>query len=265
MSPASGPVASRRRLRLAAPRMEALDPASADPIERQVYRVIRQTLISGAVSPGDKLSCRSLALALGVSAMPVREALKRLEADGVVESRAQSAFVVRGMTRSEYEEILQVRLRLEGLATRQAALRMTPGLITSLKRLSRTLPRAHDGVELLKHNYRMHFFLYQCAQMPYALGLIETIWLRMGPALNQVYGNLPVEADYPPHDAIIEALEAGDPDAAEAALRTDLLEAAEVIAPLLAGELSGGSGGPSASRHHPPRRSGSGQAHKLAT
>jgi GntR family colanic acid and biofilm gene transcriptional regulator len=235
MPDTSQAVARRRRPRLQAPALEALEVGDELSLERQVYRSIRQTLMSGAVAPGDKLSSRSVGIALGVSSMPVREALKRLEAEGVVESRAKSAFVVKGLTRAEYRQVLEVRLSLEGLAVRAAARHISSTQLTAVRRLARMVPMSRSGVEVLKHNFRFHFYVYQAAAMPYLLGVIESIWLRMGPALNQAYAELPVAAEYEPHDAMIAALSAHDPQAAEAALRRDLLDASERVAPLLEG------------------------------
>ena len=78
-----------------APEIEALDSESDEPIERQIYLALRRSLMSGAILPGSRISSRSIASSLGVSAMPVREALKRLESDGAMKSSAKSCFVNR--------------------------------------------------------------------------------------------------------------------------------------------------------------------------
>lgn len=82
--------------------LEPLDAASDGPIDRQVYHAIRRSLMAGLIQPGSKLSIRPIAGALGVSAMPVREALKRLDADGILQSAAKSAYVVLTLSREEY-------------------------------------------------------------------------------------------------------------------------------------------------------------------
>ncbi|MBL8583980.1 MAG: GntR family transcriptional regulator, partial [Rhizobiaceae bacterium] len=94
---------ARRRGRppSSAPDLVSVDSALVEPVERQVYRSIRQGLMSGVIAPGAVLTSRSLAAQLLVSPQPVRDALKRLEADGILESRPQSGFFLRGLTADE--------------------------------------------------------------------------------------------------------------------------------------------------------------------
>src|SRR5579859_5031189 len=108
------------RLPIPAPELELLDVDSREPMDRRVYRALRRSLMSGAILPGARVSTRSIASALGVSAMPVREALKRLESDGALRSSAQSAFIVNELSRVEFREILLIRLHLETMLAREA-------------------------------------------------------------------------------------------------------------------------------------------------
>ncbi len=227
----------RGRMKLLAPDMEELDLTQSDvSLERQVYLVLRKAFMAGAVSSGAQLSSRSLATALGVSSMPVREALKRLESDGVVEGRLKSAFVVRQLSKREFRETLEVRLRLEGLLARTAALHVDRAAIKVIERLHRQLTSISGGGDwdrLLSLNYRWHFEIYKSAGLPYTLSLVENIWLKIGPALRKVQNEYAGTNVYDHHEAILEALKAGDADAAELALRTDLLAAADAVEKLL--------------------------------
>ncbi len=224
----------RRRFRLLAPAgIEPLDPRDGDPVERQVYRAIRGALMAGGVPPGGKLSSRGLAEALGVSATPVREALKRLEAEGAVESRDRSAIYVLELTREAYREVLEVRLRLEGLAARQSAAGFDRAAMKQAVALDKRLRGARGASEFLSWNFRFHFFIYQRANSPYLLSLIENTWLKIGPSLNRFIAEVEQEETYGAHARILDALDRNDGDAAEAALRDDLVGAAEVIQSLL--------------------------------
>lgn len=200
---------------------------------RQVYERICRAIMSGAFAPGASLSTRSLADRFSVSPMPVREALKRLEADGVVVGRAKSAFVLLDPTTAEFGELLDIRLRLEGLAAAEAARRMDLPTLTRVQALHKQL-ETYDGdlAGLLTLNFAFHFAVYESAGRPVLLAMIERLWLRIGPVLHASagYDAAAVAAN---HALLLDALERGDAPAAEAALGRDLIEAAAEIGPRL--------------------------------
>ena len=219
----------RKRARLCAPEMTLPDASETQPRERQVYQAIREALMSGALEPGARLSSRSIAESLGVSPMPVREALKRLEADYVVKSQAKSGFVVRYLTVPEMREILRIRLQLEGMMIREAALNIPPAAIAKIRKLEKLVANAPDIPTSLARNYEMHFEAYRWANMPTTLRIIENIWLRLGPALHHLGGEYTGTTSHYAHNAMIEGLAARDADAAERALHKDLSDAALVM------------------------------------
>lgn len=221
--------APRGRPRVPPPVLEELDVESDAPIDRQVYQALRRSLMSGAIQPGSRLSSRSIAGALGVSPMPVREALKRLDADGVLHSSAKSAFVVHDLTPDEYREILQIRLRLEGLVVREAAKRIGKAEVEQCSWLLDRMKSAREWRQVLNYNFRMHFLIYRCAQMPYALALIENIWLLVGPALHKVSAAVPLDSAYRHLEELVAALDRNAPDDADAALTSDILMNAEIL------------------------------------
>ena len=223
----------RGRSQTPAPDLAPIDLASSEPAERQVYRSIRQALMQGLVQPGATLTSRSLAQHLNVSTQPVRDALKRLEADGILVGRPQSGFYLREIGQAEFAELTEIRVRLEGLAGRCAAAHITADKITELRgmnALMATLPTAREGLAL---NYRYHFAIYLCSGRPQLLSLIQNLWVRIGPALHHhPYTGRP-ETITGIHDEMIAALAAADGAAAEAAIRRDISEAARLIMPQL--------------------------------
>ncbi|MEM6682770.1 MAG: GntR family transcriptional regulator [Pseudomonadota bacterium] len=227
--------ASRGRPALPPPDLEPLDTDSGLPTDRLVYNAIRKALMSGAIMPGAKLSSRSIANALGVSAMPVREALKRLDADAVLQSTAKSSFKVREITAQHYEEILAIRLPLEGLLTRHAVAHLTANDIAYLRTLIARMETTQDWKALLRDNYSMRFHIYEKANLPYALSLVENIWLRVGPILHE----LNLREEHASHSAqrhhydLVDALEQKNPKLAERALQADILLNAEMLRPRL--------------------------------
>lgn len=216
-----------------APDLEAIDESSPETVERQVYRSIRRALASGHVAPGTSLTSRSLAHALKVSVQPVRDALKRLEADGVLEGRPQSGFFLKSLTQSEYRELTEIRQRLEGLAGRLACQNIDEPTLRVLEQINDKWGRHENSKDALEENYRFHFTIYEKANRPNLLALIENFWVRIGPALHHHPYKISRTATMERHRQIIRALRARDGDAAEAAIADDLGSAAELIVPKL--------------------------------
>ncbi|MDB5511432.1 MAG: GntR family transcriptional regulator, partial [Enterovirga sp.] len=88
----------------------------------RVYDELRELIIGGELAPGDKLSLRSVAETLGVSIMPVREAVSRLVADEALEVLPNRAVTIPVMTRAKFRELTRIRLVIECFAAEQAAL-----------------------------------------------------------------------------------------------------------------------------------------------
>lgn len=204
------------------------------PVDTQVYEHLRRTLASGAIAPGQRLSARSLAETFGLSATPTRVALKQLVAEGVLVGRPRSGFQVAPASADAYRELIAIRCRLEGLAAREAATRLTPGSLKLLERLHRKIAaKTHAEAAYLELNFAFHFTIYRAARMPHLLELIEALWARVGPYLNLAAGFEVQERFIESHQAILTALDRRDGRAAERALRLDLESAAETIMPRL--------------------------------
>lgn len=225
---------SAGRTPIPAPDIEALTFDGKEPIERQVYLTLRRALMSGAMQPGSRISSRSIAASLGISTMPVREALKRLESDGALKSHVKSAFIVPYPTPEEFAEILQIRLRLEIMLARESVEHITAEELSKVQWLQERMNQSKNGRQVLNYNQQMHFAIYNAARMPYALAIVENIWVRIGPALHVVFNSKISHSPFHHHYAIIDGLKSRNADVVEQAIRLDLEEAAEVIEERLA-------------------------------
>ncbi|WP_233208155.1 GntR family transcriptional regulator [Pollutimonas subterranea] len=199
---------------------------------------IKDLLLSGRLMPGEQLSLRSTAEALGVSVMPVREAVYQLVADQALEVAPNRSVRVPTMTREQFKEITDIRLQIEGYAVEQATLKATPALILSLRSLNETLAREMDAPDnnkasIVMLNKEIHFSIYEAAAMPMLLKIIETLWLRIGPILNydiragseRTQNKIAVNH----HIKMIDALEQGIPAEARQALHNDIKGAFDYI------------------------------------
>ncbi|NGM88765.1 GntR family transcriptional regulator [Parapusillimonas sp. SGNA-6] len=192
---------------------------------------IKELLLGGQLMPGEQLSLRSMAEALGVSVMPVRAAVYQLVADQALEVAPNRSVRVPTMTADQFREITAIRLQIEGYAVEEAALHVTPSLVQSLRELNAALSEAMtradtERSEIVRLNKDLHFSVYETAGMPMLIKIIETLWLRIGPVLNydlragseRTEKRIAVEH----HARMIDALADGDAEAARSALRSDI-------------------------------------------
>lgn len=233
----TGRAAAGRR-KATAPNLPRLSPIEGISVERQAYQVLRLALMSGAVQPGAGLTSRSLSEALGVSPTPVREALKRLDADGAVISRNKSAFFVYDPDKIDFTELLEIRLRLEGMAIRLAATKARKADLILLSKINNEYQQILSGSDptsaySLQVNFRFHFELYKLSGSHLLVEMIETLWLRIGPTLQRY---MPAHDDKSIsnfHNRMLQAVANNDPDKAEEALKDDLTTAYMAIIPQL--------------------------------
>lgn len=219
--------------------MEKMQPIVHQTLSAKVYQDLREMIISGQLQPGERLTLAGMAAALGTSAMPVREAISKLAADDAIEILPNKSVRIPVMTRARFQELVVVRLVVEGLAVETAASRITAGQLSRLATLEQAFCREieldePDVNQIIQINKQFHFTAYAAAQMPVLSGLIEGLWLRIGPVLNLDLRNSASRrrSDLPSvkaHRALLEALRAGDGAAAKAALALDINSAAAVI------------------------------------
>jgi len=187
-----------------------------------VERELRDALISGRLRPGEALKIRDLATRLGVSPTPIREALMKLAAERAIEANHARSFRVPVLTREGYVEICAIRRVVEGFAAAQAARLATPAEIRTLRGINRQFQDAKakgDAAATLTHNQRFRFGLYSLSRMPSLLAIIESLWLRIGPAFTLLYPRAPSDPEYRQEYAdALRALERRDPEAARAAI-----------------------------------------------
>jgi DNA-binding GntR family transcriptional regulator len=154
-------------------------------LRERVYEILREKIITAEIRPGEKLTLRGIACQLGVSLIPVREALFRLESEKAVEIVSNKHIQVKKLSRSEIEEIYRIRIALESMAVERACDHVSPsGLSTIKEKLSKMQKATKNANYYLTHNRDFHFAFYRMAESPILIELITNLWARTGPYLH---------------------------------------------------------------------------------
>ncbi len=200
-----------------------------------VYSELKQAIMMGEFEPGQKLKLAELAQAFGTSQMPVREALGRLATAGALDSAQRRSMVIPSADVDRLRVILDLRIDLEGKAVRLVMQDSREILLDSLTRTNGVMDveaaRPSPNIKVyLAANHAFHFAIYRAAGNRDLIDLIEILWMRYGPLLNLLRQSDVSYFWHAHHADLINAVKAGDPDAAVAALTADLEEAASLIA-----------------------------------
>jgi len=198
-----------------------------------VYQEIRQSLMVGTFTPGEKVSLRSLAQQVGTSLTPVRGAVNRLIAEGAFEVLPNRWVVIPSMTEEKFDEIIHWRTLLETDATRRACQNVTKGLINNIesinKKIHMVMNEGRERKDLLNENYKFHFAIYRESRSAILLPMIESLWLQCGPFTYYSLLSPKDLWDAKFHDEIIEALKSGDENSAAKAVKNDIISMAKFL------------------------------------
>ena len=198
---------------------------SKRPEHQAVYRQLRDMIMFGILVPGQAVTIQGLVEVIGGGMTPVREAIRRLAAEGALEIGHNRRVTVPEMTLKTLDEISFARLAIEPRLTELAARRMSDQCLVDLVAIDDEIDAAiaSGNVErYLEFNYRFHFRLYEQADAPVLSRMSQSLWLQSGPALRIVCGrygtaNLPDK-----HDEALSALREGNPARAAKAISDDI-------------------------------------------
>ncbi|MEO8858618.1 MAG: GntR family transcriptional regulator [Burkholderiaceae bacterium] len=179
---------------------------------------IRDDIVGGVLRFGERLTIDALASRYGVSHMPVREALRELQGEGLVQIEPNRGARVRSIDSHFVENLFEIRTTLEVMMARRAATRCTPADIAALRDIEETLEQyiaTGDHAQVVAENHRFHQAINRCAANVDALPIIDKHWMLLA-ALWRHYGHGPdrftgVAND---HRNLIHAFAAHDAEAA---------------------------------------------------
>jgi DNA-binding GntR family transcriptional regulator len=207
-------------------------PIDLPSIPDVVYTQLRRDLARGVYKPGP-IRIRPLTERFGVSATPVREALRRLEAEGLVTLR-KNQIVVNALSESELREIFAIRTELETFAMRSGAekIRNDPELLAQLASHVEDMDRfEHSLEEWLGANEAFHMGIYHAAGMPRLSSIIDSLWIAVEPYLRLYVSTAgSFRASQEQHRLILQSLREGNKRTAADTLRKHLRDTEEIVA-----------------------------------
>ncbi len=200
-----------------------------DTIEAQIYRTLRREILAGVHQEGERMIQRTLAERMGTSRIPVRDALKRLEVDGLLVKDENGSYSCKRFGAEDLEEVYTLRMLLEPHALRIAMPRLDPDVTGYLRELLVALDQAvasQDQDRYVDLNREFHMTIYEASQRPRLIQIIKSLW--SGRPLF-VAGDLGQTRSAGEHHAILAAIEAGDVDRAATLLHDHVGHALEVL------------------------------------
>ena len=218
------------------------DTATSSESIRSVYRsmqdivfeTLRDEILSGKLPPASALNTLSLSKRLGVSRTPIREALNRLVATGLVENVAHRGSFVRKLSIGQVVEIYYIRAALAGVCARLATRRITDAQKKKLVALCDKMERDTSGGDLkamLRHNFEFHEIIFKAAHSP-GIESLALQYYHQSEQFRALSLELPGRSAEAckEHRGILNAILAGDADGAERSSREHQLNTARRIA-----------------------------------
>ncbi|WP_435404843.1 GntR family transcriptional regulator [Mesobacterium hydrothermale] len=197
------------------------------PAHELVYRRLREMILFGELAPGQPVTIQGLTEELQAGMTPVREALRRLTAEGALDFQGNRRICVPVLEGNDLEQLLVARNALEPELARRATARATATDIAALASIDAALDTAirdDDVFGYLSQNYRFHAGLYALANAPILSGMVDALWLRFGPSLRGVLKTLGPSDTPDLHKALLTALAQRDAEAASRAIAQDVAQ-----------------------------------------
>lgn len=204
----------------------------------RVTDALRQEILAGLFAPGSRLKIQALAARYGVSPLPVREALRRLEGERLLDLSAHRGASIRGVTARYVRNVYDVREAIESLLAERAAERVKPGSLAALERRATAwedAARLGDPAALLARNLDFHAAIAAIADNPEAEELIPRGWqMTMGLRMNLGFSDRRIAAIRQEHRGLVSAIAARDPEAARRLSRLHVRSACDELLARLA-------------------------------
>lgn len=197
--------------------------AQRETLDVQVYRGLKDAVLSGRLQGGERLVQETLAEAAGTSRIPVRDALRRLEAEGLIVSR-DGGYFVKGFGVEDAREICGLRLLLEPYALGLAFPNLKESTKADIRAMHEAMieaARTDDPDSFLTYNHAFHFRMYEASGQSRLIQMIEPLWSGR-PPMTAFRGPMNMELRIQEHQALLEAVEQRSLAKAKAVLRAHI-------------------------------------------
>lgn len=219
--------------------MDVMTPAADSGLAATIERQLRERIVAGELAPGEPLRQERLAQEFGASAIPVREALRRLERTGLVQFRPRRGAIVAEVSVDDAREVAEMRAALEPLALAAAGPGQTPEHFERARQAIAMADGSDDAAVWLASNRDFHHALYEPCRGPRLLATIQDLWLASDRHLILVWKQLDyLGKSQDEHREILARCEARDIRGAVRQLRSHIAEAGAALIRLL-GERGG--------------------------
>ena len=195
------------------------------PSHEVTYARLRDMILYGHLAPGQPVTIQGLIQDLGAGMTPVREAIRRLTAEGALLPQGNRRVSVPQMTSAMLEQVAFARLAIEPKLADLAAAHLNPALIARLAAADGSVNRAIGAGNIpdyLAANHAFHFALYEASEAPVLVDMARSLWLRAGPSLRAVIGRYGRAALPDRHSEALAAMRAGDAAALVLAVEKDI-------------------------------------------
>lgn len=202
------------------------------PSHEVTYARLRDMILYGHLAPGQPVTIQGLIQDLGAGMTPVREAIRRLTAEGALLPQGNRRVAVPPMTLAMLDQVAFARLAIEPHLAERAAAHLSPALIARLETADAEVNRAIGSGNIpayLAANHAFHFTLYEASQAPVLLDMARSLWLRAGPSLRAVIGRYGRAAMPDLHSEALAAMRARDPRAVARAVERDIQQGVDHV------------------------------------
>ncbi len=211
------------------------------PTHEVTYGRLRDMVLFGRLQPGQPVTIQGLIRDLEAGMTPVREAIRRLIAEGALTLLGNRRVVVPQLTPALLDQVAFARLTIEPRLSELAGARMTDDLIHRLETLDAGIDhaiRTGDVQAYLAGNHRFHFALYNASNAPVLEDMAQSLWLRFGPSLRVVCARVGTLGLPDQHGEALAAMRAGDVQGLARAIERDIAQGVDQVREALAsGEI----------------------------
>lgn len=198
----------------------------------RVYRTLRLRIMYGELDPGVALTLRGIAAEFGLSMTPVREAVRRLAAEGALTLSSSGRITTPDLNHERIEELAALRALLEPELAARALPRAHMALIDRLRAINARNAEhiaKREVAGYIRTNLEFHRTIYLRAQAPAMLALAETVWLQLGPTMRALYMARNRSDLQRHHRLILAALATGDEPGLRLAVRNDVTQGLKML------------------------------------